>query len=64
MVLDGTGSVYGDTGEYLVALGHYKFLLLGTWWYRVSIRLLYLYILKKVEIWLGATDVLNTDGKI
>ena len=31
LVLDGTGSVYGDTGWYLMVLGHYKLVLLGTW---------------------------------
>ena len=35
-------------------------ILLGTWWYRVSIGHLCLYILKKVEIWSGVTDVLLT----
>ena len=32
-VVDGIGSVYGDSGWYLVVLGHYKLVLLGTWWY-------------------------------
>ena len=40
----GTGSVYADTSLYLVVLVHYKLALLGTWWYRVSIGLLCLYI--------------------
>ena len=36
-VLDGIGSVYGDTGWYLVILGHYELILLGTWWYSQGI---------------------------
>ena len=36
---------------YLVVLGQYMLVLFGSWWYRVS-----LYILKKVEIWVGVTD--------
>ena len=61
MVLDGTGSVYGDTGWYLVVLGHYKLVLLGTSWHRFSIGLLCLYMFEEVEIWSGVTDVLLTD---
>ena len=55
LVLGGTGSVWGGTGWYLV-LGQYNFVLLGIKWYQVSKGLLCLYILKKVEIWLGRTD--------
>ena len=40
--------------------GQHIAILLGTWWYRVSIGHLCLYILKKVEIWSGVTDVLLT----
>ena len=50
---DGTGSVCGDTGWYLVVLGQYKLVLLSIIWYRVSIGLLCLYILK---ILVGVTD--------
>ena len=50
MVLDGKGSVYGDTGWDLMVLGYYKLVLL------VSIGLLCLYILKKIEIRPGDTD--------
>ena len=35
MVLDGTGSVYGGTGWYLVVLGQYRAVMVGTWWYWV-----------------------------
>ena len=56
----GTGSEYGDTSLYLVVLIHYKLALISTWWYRVTIGLLCLYILKKVEILLGDIDVLLT----
>ena len=31
MVLGGTGSVYGITGWYLVALGQYRAVMVGTW---------------------------------
>ena len=48
MVLNGTGSVYNDNGWYLV--------LLDIRWYEVSKGLVCLYILEKVEIWLGVTD--------
>ena len=41
------GQNYSDSGWYLVALGYHKLVLLGTWWYRVSIGLLCLYKLKK-----------------
>ena len=57
----GTSSVYGDTGSNLVVLVLYcKLVLLGIRWYRVSIGLVCLYILKKVEIWLGVTDPSHT----
>ena len=55
MVLDGTGSVEGGTGWYLVVLGQYNLVLLGIKWYWVSIGLLCLYILKNMEIWLDVT---------
>ena len=51
MVLDGTGSVWGDTGCNLVVLGQYNLVLIGIQWYWVSKGLLCLYILKKVESW-------------
>ena len=50
MIYDGTG-----TGWYLVVLGQYKLVLLGIKWYWVSIRLLCLYILENMEIWLDVT---------
>ena len=40
---------------YLMVLGQYKLVLLGIRWYRVSKRLVCLYILEKVEIWSGDT---------
>ena len=55
MVLDGTGSVNGDTSWYLVVLGQYNLVVLGTWWYRVSIGLT-MPVVVKVDIWWGATD--------
>ena len=58
LVLDATGSVNGDAGWYLVALGQYKLVLLGTRKYSVSTGLLCLYKLQgnKVELW---SDVAN-----
>ena len=49
----GTGSEYGDTSLYLVVLIHYKLALISTWWYRVTIGLLCLYILKKSGDFVG-----------
>ena len=44
-------------GQYMTILaGQYKLVLLGIRWYRVSKGLVCLYILDKVEIWLGVTD--------
>ena len=37
LVLDGTGSVWGGSGWYLVVLGHYRVVLVETLWYWVSI---------------------------
>ena len=31
-VLGGTGSLFGDTGQYLVVLGHYWVVLVSSWW--------------------------------
>ena len=33
LVIDGTGSVWGDTGCNLVVLGQYNLLLIGIEWY-------------------------------
>ena len=33
----GTGSVKGGTGWYLVVLGLFRLIMVGTWWYWVSI---------------------------
>ena len=38
MVLDGTGLVEGVTGWYLVVPGQYGAVLVGTWWYWVSME--------------------------
>ena len=37
LIYDGTGSVEGGTGGYLVVLGQWEAVLVGTWWYLVSI---------------------------
>ena len=38
LIYDGTGSVEVGTGWYLVALGQWEAVLVGTWWYWVSRR--------------------------
>ena len=38
LIYDGTGSVEGGTGWYLVVLGQYVALLVGTWWHWIRIR--------------------------
>ena len=52
LIYDGTGSIEGSTGLYLVVLGYYEAVLFGTWynllllgikWFWVSIGL-YVYI--------------------
>ena len=37
MVLGGTGSVWGGAGLFLVILGQYGAVLVGTWWHWVNI---------------------------
>ena len=49
-LIGGTGSKWGGAGWYLVVLGQYRAVLVYIWWYWVSIGLLCLYVLKKVEI--------------
>ena len=56
MVLGGTGSVYDDTGWYLVSISWYCLVR----WYMVSKGLVCLNILEKVEIWSGVTDASQT----
>ena len=43
-----------------MVLGQYKLILLGIMWYRVTIGLICLYILVKVDIWSGDTDASHT----
>ena len=38
LINDGTGSVGGSTGGYLVVLGQYGAALVGSWWCRVSME--------------------------
>ena len=38
LILDGTGSVGGDTCWYLVVLSQYRAVMVGTWWYWVIRR--------------------------
>ena len=35
LIYDGTGSVEGGTGGYLVVLGQWEAAMVGTWWYWV-----------------------------
>ena len=58
-----TGSVLGNTGWYLVVLGQFKLVLLGNMWYRVSIGLICLYILEKVDIWTCDNDASLTHSQ-
>ena len=37
MVLGGTGPVLGGNCRYLVVLGQYRAVLVGLWWYWVSV---------------------------
>ena len=37
MIVSGTGSVKGGTGWCLVVLGQCRTVLVGTWWYWVSV---------------------------
>ena len=61
VVLDGTGSVYDDTGWDLVSISWYCLILGGT--YIVSKGLVCLYILEKVEILSGVTDASLTHSQ-
>ena len=63
-VFGGAGTVWGDTGWYLVV--QYKLVLLGIRWNWVSTRFLCLCILKQVEIWSDVTIAgrTNEQGKI
>ena len=38
LVLGGTGSLWGGTGQYLVVQGQYGAVLAGTWWYLISME--------------------------
>ena len=38
MIYDGAVSVQGGTGWYLMVLGQWKAVLVGTWWYWVSME--------------------------
>ena len=38
MVLGGTGPIEGGTGRYMMVLGQDRLVLVGTWWYWVSME--------------------------
>ena len=61
LVIGGTDSVWDGTGVNLVVLGQYNLVLLGIKWNWVSTRLLCLYILKEVEIWLDDDEQRKTE---
>ena len=42
LVLGGTGPVLGGNCRYLVVLGQYRAVLVGLWWYWVSVGLCWL----------------------
>ena len=44
LIHDGTWSVEGSTGQYLMVLGHYNLVMFGIKWYWNSIGLLCLYL--------------------
>ena len=46
-----------------MVLGQYKLVLLGIMWRLVSIGLICLYILEKVDIWTGDTDASHTHSQ-
>ena len=51
MIYDGTGSVEGGTGWYLVVLGQYGAELVDTLWYRVRRRQYWLVLGGDVSVW-------------
>ena len=53
MVLDGTGSVEGGTGWYLLVLGQYGALLADTLWYMVRRRQHWLVVGGAGSVWSG-----------
>ena len=50
-------SVEGGTGRYLVVLGQYGALLVGTWWQRISIRRYWLVLGGTVSVEGGTRSV-------
>ena len=46
MIYDGTRSVEGGTGWYLVVLGQYGVVLVGTWWYMVLLGIKWYWVSK------------------
>ena len=55
-------ALWDDEAVYWVSIGHSKVVAVGNWWYWVSRGYSCLYILHKMEIWLGVTDAWRTDG--
>ena len=52
-------TLVGGTGWYLVVLGHYTLVLVGTWWYRVSVGL-FMPIYIEEKNWPGVTNPSQT----
>ena len=60
MIHDGTVSVEGGTGFYLVILGQHGAVLIGTWWYWVSMGRYLLVISGTGSVWGGTGSVWGT----
>ena len=53
MVLGGAWSVLGGTGWFVVVMGQYGAVLVGTWWYWVSIERCWLVCGSNGSVWGG-----------
>ena len=53
MIYDGAVSVQGNTGLYLMVLGQWKAVLVGTWLYRVDRRWHWLVLCDTGSVWGG-----------
>ena len=52
-IYDGTGSVEGGTGLYMMVLGQYRSVLVDTWWYWVSRRQYWFIYDGTGSVWVG-----------
>ena len=51
MVLGGIGSIEGGTGRYMMVLGQDRLVLVGTWWYWVSMERYWFIYDGTVSLW-------------